>query len=186
MPKYGITSPLRKAHFLAQMAHETGDFQKFVENLNYSAPRLLAVFPKYFKDAAFAAKYAGKPQAIGNRVYANRFGNRDELSGDGFKFRGRTPVHLTFHDNYMEMSQALFGDDRLVRDPDLALEPSVGADIAGRYWMTRKCNVHADRDELESVTRAINGGVNGLAERRVWLAKFKKEYGLGSNTKTHA
>lgn len=178
MPKYGITSPLRKAHFLAQMAHETGGFQKFVENLNYSAERLRIIFPKYFHDAKFAASYVGKPQAIANRVYGNRFGNGPESSGDGFKYRGRGFTHLTFKDNYAQASENVFGDDRLVRDPDLAATLPVAAEIAGWYWQSRKCNVHADRDELESVTRAINGGVNGLQQRRDWLKHFKKELGL--------
>lgn len=175
MPKYGIDTPMRQAHFLAQMAHETAGFTKFVESLNYSAERLRVVFPKYFRDAKFAATYVGKPQAIANRVYGNRFGNGPESSGDGFKYRGRGFTHLTFKANYAEASENVFGDDRLVRDPDIASMIGPAATIACWYWKDRKCNAHADRDDLEGVTRAINGGVNGMTQRANWLKQFKKE-----------
>ena len=175
MPKYGIVTPIQKAHFLAQMAHETGGFQHFVENLNYSADRLRVIFPKYFRDAKLAATYVGKPQAIANRVYANRYGNGSEQTGDGFKYRGRGFTHLTFRDNYAQASGNVFGDDRLVHEPDLAAKLPVAADIAGWYWRSRKCNAFADRDDLQGVTRAINGGMNGLEQRLVWLKQFKKE-----------
>ena len=175
MPKYGIDTPLRQAHFLAQMAHESMGFTKFVEGLGYSAPRLMAVFPKYFPTAKVAAQYVGRPQAIANRAYGNRFGNGPESSGDGFKYRGRGFTHLTFKANYAQASENVFGDDRLVRDPDIASMIGPAATIACWYWKDRKCNVFADRDDLEGVTRAINGGVNGLTQRANWLKQFKKE-----------
>lgn len=175
MPKYGIDTPLRQAHFLAQMAHESQGFTKFVENLNYSALRLVQIFPKYFPNAKIAAQYVGKPQAIANRVYGNRYGNGPETSGDGFKYRGRGFTHLTFKANYAEASENVFGDDRLVHDPDLASLLPTAANIAGWYWKSRKCNAYADRDDLAGVTKAINGGVNGLELRKHWLDQFKKE-----------
>lgn len=178
MPKYGIDTPLRQAHFLAQMAHETGGFTKFVENMNYSAERLRAVFPKYFRDAKFAATYVGKPQAIANRVYGNRYGNGPESSGDGFKYRGRGFTHLTFKANYAQASENVFGDDRLVHDPDIASMIGPAAAIACWYWKDRKCNVFADKDDLTGVTKAINGGMNGLTQRANWLKQFKKELGI--------
>jgi len=169
LPKYNITTPLRICHFLAQYACETQGFTKFVENTNYTTPeRLLAIFPKYFKSKIIAASYAGKPQAIANRVYADRFGNGSEQSGDGFKYRGRGLCHLTFKANYYQFT--LETGVEAIRHPEL-LEEIHYAVLAGCwYWNKRKINTLADANDSVAVTRAINGGTNGLAERQKLLS----------------
>ena len=115
--KYGVDNPLRLAHFLAQCAHESGNFKVLYENLNYSSEGLLKIFPKYFKDKATADLYARKPEKIGNRVYASRMGNGDEASGEGYKFRGRGFIQLTGKDNYKAFSDYIKED--CVANPDL-------------------------------------------------------------------
>lgn len=169
LPKYNITTPLRICHFLAQYACETQGFTKFVENTNYTTPeRLLAIFPKYFKSKIIAASYAGKPQAIANMVYADRFGNGSEQSGDGFKYRGRGLCHLTFKANYYQFT--LETGIEAIRHPEL-LEEIHYAVLAGCwYWNKRKINTLADANDSVAVTKAINGGTNGLAERQKLLS----------------
>lgn len=177
MRKFGIVPALEKAHFLAQLAHESMGFKVMRENLNYSAQGLVKTWPKRF-DAQSAALYARQPEKIANKVYANRLGNGNEASGDGAKFLGRGYIQLTGKDNYMETSQALFGDDRLVRHPEMMEEPEHAAMAAGLYWNSRRLHVHAIRDDVEAVTRGINGGLTGLDDRKRWLAKFKVELGV--------
>ena len=169
LPKYNITTPLRISHFLAQYACETQGFTKFIENTNYTSPeRLLAVFPKYFKSKIIAASYAGHPQAIANRVYADRFGNGSEQSGDGYRYRGRGLCHLTFKSNYYQFS--LETGVEAIRHPEL-LEEIHYAVLAGCwYWNKRKINTLADANDSVAVTRAINGGTNGLADRQKLLS----------------
>jgi len=172
--RFGINTPLRKAHFYAQLHHESAGFTRLSEGLSYSADRLQKVWPNRF-NAANSAKYARNPEDLANYVYANRLGNGDEASGDGFRFRGRGYVQLTGRDNYRRCSQALYGDDRLLLEPELLEVPDGAAMAAGWYWDSRKINALADRDNIEAVTRAINGGTIGLAERRKLLAQYKKE-----------
>lgn len=174
----GILSQIEKAHFIAQMAHETQGFTRFDENLNYSAKRLREVFSKYFPTDALAKQYAGKPERIANRVYANRYGNGSESSGDGYKYRGRGFTHLTFKDNYRDASLAIFHDQRLVTDPTLAAEPMTAAQIAVWYWNSRECCGPARNDDIAAVTRKINGGYNGLEDRRGWLVRTKEVFGV--------
>lgn len=183
MALHGIDSPLRQIHFLAQMAHESNGFKALVENLNYSDKGLLGTFGKYFKDG-LEKQYARKPEKIANRVYANRMGNGPEDSGDGWKFRGRTPTHLTFKNNYQFYSRKLFGDDRLVENPDLALDPSVGAQIACLFWLENNLNEWADKDDVLRISQILNGGPgfkgtpNGLEDRKNKVAKLKKIAGI--------
>ena len=105
LPKFNLDTPLRKAHFLAQVAHESGGLKYSAENLNYSAQGLRSVFGKYFKTNDIAALYARKPEKIANRVYADRMGNGNEASGDGWKFRGRGLIQLTGKDNYQQFAR---------------------------------------------------------------------------------
>jgi len=169
--KFNMTNPLRLAHFLAQAAHESGNFKFLKENLNYSADSLLKVFPKYFKDKATADKYARKPEMIANRVYASRMGNGDEASGDGYKFRGRGYIQLTGKDNYKAFSNFI-GED-CVAKPDLVSDkyPLVSA-----AWFFDKnnlwtlCDKGSGDDVVTAVTKRVNGGTHGLTER---IAKFK-------------
>lgn len=174
----GIVTPLEKAHFIAQMAHETSGFKRFTENLGYSADRLAIVFPKYFPTAALRRAYEYKPEQIANRVYANRFGNGNEASGDGWKYRGRGFTHLTFKDNYHDASEAVFGDHRLLDYPALAAEPEEAAKIAVWYWNKKKAALLARLDDVEGVTRKINGGLNGLDDRKIWLNKAKRAFSV--------
>jgi predicted chitinase len=170
LPKYGITaSKERLAHFFSQVLHESG-FMKFdMENLNYSAAALGRVFRKYFPTEEEAAEYARKPEKIANRVYANRMGNGDEASGDGWKYRGRGLIQLTGKSNY-EAFAAWLGDDRIVDDPDLvATEYAVQSAVF--YWDTHKLNTLADEDDVGRLTKRINGGHNGLAHRKELLNK---------------
>ena len=176
LPKYNITTPLRIAHFLAQYAHETMGFTRFVENTNYTTPeRLLAVFPKYFKSKIIAASYAGHPQAIANRVYADRFGNGIEQSGDGFKYRGRGLCHLTFKANYYQFT--LETGIEAIRHPELLEEIHYAVMVGCWYWNKRKINALADANDSVAVTRAINGGTNGLAERQKLLSLCQFVFG---------
>ena len=169
--KFNMTSPLRLAHFLAQAAHESGNFKFLKENLNYSADSLLKVFPKYFKDKATADKYARNPEKIANRVYASRMGNGDEASGDGFKFRGRGYIQLTGKGNYKAFSNFI-GED-CVANPDLVSDkyPLVSASWffdKNNLWTI--CDKGATDEVVTAVTKRVNGGSNGLTDR---LSKFK-------------
>lgn len=162
MQHYAIDNPMRISAFLAQTAQESGGFSVVEENLNYRAKRLLEVFPRYF-DAASAAACANQPQAIANRVYANRMGNGSEGSGDGWKYRGRGLIQLTGFDNYRDCGHALGID--LLKFPDKLKERTFAAASAGWFWESRGLNQLADAGRFESITKKVNGGLNGQAER---------------------
>lgn len=164
LPTFEIDTKDRVAAFLAQAGHESGNFKAKVENLNYSAKALLATFPKYF-NAAQADLYQRQPEKIANRVYANRMGNRDEASGDGFKYRGRGYIMCTGKNNYAVCSQALYGDDRLLNQPEL-LESIDGAIRSALwFWSANKLNGIADKKDMLLLTKRINGGTIGLPHR---------------------
>lgn len=174
--RYSITQPLRLAHFMAQIAHESGDFKFVAENLNYSADSLLRVFPKYFKDKATADRYARKPEMIGSRVYGGRMGNGDEASKEGFKFRGRGYLQLTGKDNYKAFSDFI-GED-CVANPDLVstkypMDSAIWFFDRNKLWDI--CDRGAGDDIVTLVTRRVNGGTHGLADR---LSKFKTYHAL--------
>lgn len=176
LPKYNINTPLRLAHFFSQYAHETMGFTKFVENTNYTSPnRLRAIFPRHFPSKTIAANYAGKPQAIANKVYANRFGNGSEQSGDGYRYRGRGLCHLTFKANYYQFT--LETGVEAIRHPELLEEPFYAVMAGCWYWQRRKINALADADNVLAVTRAINGGTNGIVQRKALLLKCKEVFG---------
>lgn len=169
--KYNITQPLRLAHFLAQIAHESGNFTAIRENLNYSADGLLKIFPKYFKDRATAEQYARKPEMIGSRVYASRMGNGDEASKEGFTFRGRGYIQLTGKDNYRAFS-TFIGED-CVANPDLVatkypMDSAIWFFDRNKLWDI--CDRGAGDDVVTSVTKRVNGGTHGLSDR---ISKFK-------------
>lgn len=171
---YDINTPLRLSHFLAQSSHESADFTRLVENLNYSEKGLLSTFPKYFTPAQ-AAQYARKPSAIANRVYANRMGNGSEQSGDGYRYRGRGAIQITGRNRYRDCSEYLFNDDILLTNPDLLLEPKYAILSACWYWDINNLNKIADGNNIELLTRRINGGTNGLEDRR---ARFGRIYSV--------
>jgi len=168
--KYAINTPLRVAHFLAQTAHESAGFTQFVENLNYSASGLQNTYPKYFHQTNPAA-YARNPEKIANHVYANRMGNGDEASGDGWKFRGRGMIQLTGRDNYTVFSKHSGKD--AIQDPDILSTVEGAAESAAWYWLERNVNKPADVDDVVAVTKLINGGTLGLDERKHLLAISK-------------
>lgn len=157
-------NPKRVAGFLAQLAHESGGFNATIENLNYSKEGLRKTFPKYFPTDELAAQYARKPEKIANRVYANRMKNGDENSGDGFKFRGRGLIQLTGRDNYTRFAEAL---DMDIDSTIAYLETPNGAVAsAGWFWDNNKLNQYCDRDDFITLTKRINGGTIGLADRQ--------------------
>lgn len=164
LPEYEITTPQRVAAFLAQCAHESGGFIFLKENLNYKAASLRKVFPKYFPDDATAAAYANKPQMIANRVYANRMGNGDEASGDGWKYCGRGLIQLTGKNNYTFFAASL---DIPVEEASEYLETFEGAvQSACFFWEQNKLNQFADAGDILTLTKRINGGTIGLEDRQ--------------------
>jgi putative chitinase len=162
MLERGITTPQRQAMFLSQLAHESGNFQFTSENLNYSADALRRVFGKYFPTDAEAQEYARQPERIANRVYANRMGNGDESSGDGWKYRGRGLIQLTGKDNYAAFS--LEAKNNALQNPDLVAEPEMAVESAGWFWATNRLNQIADTGDVKAVRRRVNGGFNGLED----------------------
>jgi len=163
LPEYEITTPQRVAAFLAQCAHESGGFVFLKENLNYKAASLRRVFPKYFPDDAIAAAYAGKGEMIANRVYANRMGNGDEASGDGFRYCGRGLIQLTGKNNYTFFAGSL---DIPVEEASEYLQTFEGAvQSACFFWEQNKLNQWADAGDILTLTKRINGGTIGLEDR---------------------
>ncbi len=172
-PEFDMQTKKRLAHFLAQVCHESNGFNLSEESLFYSTPeRLKAVWPKRFPTIEFARGYIKNPQKLANYVYANRNGNGDAASGDGYKFRGRGPIQITGRTNYTAMSKKMFGDDTLVKNLELLLDLKHGLKAAFIYWKDRNCNDCADRDSLTEVTKKINGGTVGLADRKSWYNKW--------------
>ena len=160
--RYEINTPKRLAHFISQCGHESGGFKVFTENLNYSAEGLLKTFPKYF-NAETAAASARKPERIANRVYANRMSNGNEESGDGWKFRGRGCIQLTGRANYTAYDQAV--PENVLENPDL-VAGALALDSAGWFWKTNGLNKIADAGDVTAVTKRVNGGTHGLADRQ--------------------
>ena len=166
MEKFGISNPTRLAHFLSQVAHESGNFKFVNENLNYSSKGLVAIFKKYFPTEALAMTYQRKADKIANKVYASRMGNGDEASGDGYKFRGRGYIQLTGKDNYKAFSDFI-GED-CVANPDL---------VATKYPLTSAafffhknklwdiCDKGHSHEIVTAVTKRVNGGTIGLDDR---------------------
>lgn len=170
LPQHNIDTPLRVAHFLSQVLHESGRMKHTRENMNYSANGLRSTFGRHFS-ASQARAYARKPQRIGSRAYANRMGNGNETSGDGYRFRGRGLIQLTGRSNYKKFSTWI-GED-VVADPDLVSDKHAVAS-AVYYWETTNLNALADIDDCRKVTKRINGGYNGLSDRMELLLKAKE------------
>ena len=163
MEFYEINNKNRISMFLAQVGHESGGLTTIRENLNYSAERLKVIFPKYFRNVD-PSGYARNPQAIANRVYANRMGNGDEASGDGYRYCGRGLIQLTGKSNYNAFAQ----------DMNMSLEEATewlsteegAAWSAGWFWDSRELNQWADKGDILTVTKKINGGTIGLEDRK--------------------
>lgn len=173
MPEFKINTPLRICHFIAQIGHESASFKYNTENLNYSAQALQSVFNHYFPTSDLAEACARQPEKIANRVYANRMHNGDEASGDGWRYRGRGLIQLTGRENYALCSKSLQLD--LVNNPALlATDPVMAVQGAGWYWQSMHLNILADMDDIKGITKVINGGDNGLADREAILARAKE------------
>ena len=174
--KFGINTPLRLAHFLAQCGHESGGFRATQENLNYSAKGLNGIFKKYFPTEAAAASYARQPQKIASKVYANRMGNGTEASGEGYKFRGRGYIQLTGKDNYTAFGKSI-GEDMTVNPDKVASSYA----LLSAAWFFSKNGLHKMADEgatdavVTKITKRVNGGTIGLADR---IKHFKEYYHL--------
>lgn len=161
--RWGITTIRQQSAFIGQCGHECGNFTKLEEGLSYAADRLMKIWPKRFPTMEIANKYARNPKALANYVYANRMGNRDEASGDGFRFRGSGWLQLTGHDNFYHAGKACGVD--FVMNPDLVRTPKYAALTAGWFWATHNCNELAERGDNLSLTKKINGGIIGLDDR---------------------
>ncbi|HEJ3656997.1 TPA: glycoside hydrolase family 19 protein [Pseudomonas aeruginosa] len=168
MTRFGITSPVRVAAFLAQVGHESSQLTRLVENLNYSARGLAATWPSRYRGAdgnpnALALNLARHPQAIANNTYASRNGNGAEASGDGWRYRGRGLLQITGRSNYRAAAAGL--GQPLEAEPELLEQPEWAALSAAWWWSTHGLNELADRGEFAAITRRINGGLNGQSER---------------------
>lgn len=175
--RFGINTPLRTAHALAQFFHESNALNAVEENLNYSADGLLKVFPKYFNKEN-VNDYARKPEKIANRVYANRMGNGDEKSGDGWKYRGRGIVQITGKSNVLSYEKSGFCNGKVSEHPEWLAQSPGAYKSAMWFWFANGCNQLADRDDAIAVTKRINGATNGLSERMYYLRRFKREFGI--------
>ena len=163
LPEYEINTPERVAAFLAQCAHESGGFKFLKENLNYKAASLRKVFPKYFPTDELAQAYEKKPEKIANRIYGNRMGNGPEESGDGFRYCGRGLIQLTGKDNYSWFAASL---EIPVEEASEYLETFEGAvQSAYWFWETNNLNQWADKGDILTLTKRINGGTIGLEDR---------------------
>lgn len=169
-----ISTPERIAAFLAQLAHESGGFARTEEFLAYSAERLLQVFPSRVTEAQAVRLADQGPRAIANHVYARANGNRG--GDDGWNYRGRGLIQLTGRGNYREAGAAIGRD--LEREPELAARENVAAAVAAWFWRSRGCNELADANAFTTITRRINGGTNGLADRKHWWRRFRRALGL--------
>jgi putative chitinase len=174
--KFGINTPLRVAHFLAQCGHESGGFRLTKENLNYSAKGLMGIFKKYFPTEALAKAYERQPAKIANKVYSNRMGNGTEASGDGAKFCGRGYIQLTGKENYTAFGKSIGVD--VCANPELVASQYA---LASAAWFFSKNGLHKMADEgasdlvVTKITKRVNGGTIGLPDR---IKHFKEYYSL--------
>lgn len=172
--RYEVTTPERMAAFLAQIAHESCGFRRLEESFAYSAERLVAVFPSRVTEREAVALVANGREAIANAVYRGVNGNRE--AGDGWLYRGRGLIQLTGRANYRDAGEAIGID--LERYPERAGEADTAATIAAWFWDSRGCNLLADANAFTTITRRINGGTNGLGDRKAYWRRFRRAFGL--------
>jgi putative chitinase len=191
--EFGIDTPKRIAGFLSQCAHESGGFERLQENLNYSAEGMAGIWPKRFavmgpdgkpvkKDGKnqpnkFALALHRKPEMIANVVYSGRMGNGPIESGEGWKYRGRGLKQLTGKSNHSDCSKGLGVD--LVDNPDLLLQPTYAARSAAWFWKKNNCNSFADSGDIEGLTKRINGGLIGIADRKARYQAAERSLSAG-------
>jgi putative chitinase len=188
MMRWDIITAKRIAAFLAEVAHESTQLTQMRENLNYSAPGLVQTWPRRFRHAlpgepitmelrndgyAIAEAFARRPADIANLVYANRLGNGDWASGDGWRFRGGGGIHVTGRANYGVCSEATCGSaDVLMEHPELVAQPKYAMDSAAWFFASNGCNELADKQDIDAISRRVNGGSHGLVERRQYYKRF--------------
>jgi putative chitinase len=175
---FGLVTPIRIHHFMAQIATETGGFVSIDENLSYSVERLKQVWPKRFTDHAVAVACARNPQALAEHVYGGRLGN--DKPGDGYRYRGSGFIQLTGKANFRARTQGLGLQPDAVAAPDQIRQPKSGFDAALKYWNAVKANEIADRDDLLTLRTRVNGGLHGLADLKIWLARARRFYKAGA------
>ena len=173
MDTAGLSTALRLQHFMAQIAHESAGFRALVESTAYRDPAYLDATFRNVKGLAHAKSLIAKgPQAIGNCIYANRLGNGDEASGDGYRYRGRGFIMLTGKDNYL--SAQTYSHLPLLAQPDMLGDPGPAAQVTARYWMSRNINAAADSDDIRKVTELVNGpACLGLDSRKAYLDRAR-------------
>jgi putative chitinase len=174
-PKYGLSTPLTVAHAMAQFSHECGAGIEMTENLNYSAAGLQRTWPSRFGPSR-AARYAHNPQLIADAVYGGRMGNAPPPSHDGWNFRGRGLSQVTGREGYAKLAEKTGLD--LLEDPNLVSLPEHALECGVADFIICNCLAPAEHDDVRAVTHALNGGYIGLAERRQWLAVWKRELGV--------
>jgi putative chitinase len=163
LPDYGIDTPQRVAAFLAQCAHESGNFVFLKENLNYKAESLMRTWPRHFPTMDVATQYARQPERIANRAYANRMGNGDEASGDGWRYAGKGLIQLTGRNNYEAFAESI---ETPIEEIPAYLETFEGAvQSACWFWENNNLNQWADAGDILTLTKRINGGTIGLEDR---------------------
>jgi putative chitinase len=164
LPEYDINTPRRVAAFIAQCAHESGNFKFLKENLNYKAASLMKVWPRYFPTMEIAQQYAGKQEMIANRAYGGRMGNGPEATGDGWRFCGRGLIQLTGRNNYQAFADSI---ETNINDIPAYLQTFEGAvQSACWFWENNNLNQWADANDILTLTKRINGGTLGLADRQ--------------------
>lgn len=183
LARFDINTTGRMAAFLAQIAHESAELNRLLENLNYSAQGLIATWPRRFPTLELARQFERNPERIANHVYAGRMGNGDLASGDGWTYRGRGVIQLTGRGNYRTVGMAI--GLPLETNPDLLLEPGPAALAAGYFWKSRGLNELADDrsdddddEDFVSITVRINGGRAGLADRRRYWGRAQAVLGI--------
>jgi len=170
--RHGIATPDLVAHVMAQISHECGAGHDVVENMNYTAARMMQVWPSRFPTSASAQPFAGNPRALANKVYNGRMGNRTG-SDDGWNFRGRGGAQTTGREGYQRVKKATGLD--VIAQADLLIDPAHFLNCAVSDFINCGCLPFAKADDVVGVTKRLNGGTIGLAERKVWLARWKRE-----------
>jgi putative chitinase len=175
LPKFGLDAPLVLAHFLSHCSVECAAGTSMEENLHYSAERLVKVWPKRFPTLRSAMPYAHDPRLLADKVYNGRMGNRPN-SDDGWNCRGRGLIDITGHDEYEKVGKECGLD--LVANPNLAAAPDTALIVAAAFYKISGAIPFAAKDDITHDTEHVNGGLNGLAERKAWLRVWKAELGL--------